>query len=908
MLMGATLSIVSASMSALPNECLGISDPSRELLRESKRGNFTGVELILKNCNNTDINVVDYSVDYYGGTPLILASNNGHLDVAKLLLNEEGIEVNKAKWYDGTFALYLACHLNHFKIVEILLKRDDIDVNKREDDGKTSLYRASSDGHPDIVKLLLKSEKIDINIASYNHGRTPLYKASQKGRSQVAKLLLQRSEIEVNAADFDEYTPLNIASEEGRSEAVKLLLSHPQTDVNWDAKGVTSLWLATDQGRTEIVQLLLDHPGIDVGKGKSLDAEGRLEIRNLLFDSKSNVSINEELLINAVVENVTGVELLLEGEETDVNFADNGGRTPLIWATNNGNLEMVQLLLDCANLDVNKQRKSDAKSALSLASCNCKSNITKLLLGHEKIEVNQVDSDGITPLYKVSQKGETEIVELLLDHEHIDVNKADPDYGKTPLYTASENGHLSVVTLLLEKKNIIVNQATIARETPLMVASKNGFPKLVGKLLAHATINVNFATFEGETAISYAFEATGTDQKQIIELILRCPGTDISIMDEHYKTARDHAREHNLTDILELFDERVMLTKEKGQTCCSDIVNDGLQKSAEVGDLVMVKSFLLCPKVDLNIGYKYSQTPLFIASLMNHTEVVAVILNDSRTDVNIVVNSVNALFTASEKGHTEIVRLLIEHPHIDVNNINKRSRKTALIIAVEKHHIAIMKLLLNHSQTFVNEFDIKSQTALSVAASRGYLRMVKLMLRCPKTHCHMYSSEIDTTFNHDISQAFKNVKLFELMNATCCLNVTERLLSAAWVGDFRAIRGLLQCPEAETNVNVEDNKGRTPLHIAAMMGHLDAVTALLNNTSTIDLEIGAKLDGSTAFAVASTKSHFEIMEALISHGQFDNGTKDNGWCRDDWTWYASFCNAIHHDTFDVGATEPRTSE
>ena len=148
------------------------------------------------------------------------------------------------------------------------------------------------------------------------------------------------------------------------------------------------------------------------------------------------------------------------------------------------------------------------------------------------------------------------------------------------------------------------------------------------------------------------------------------------------------------------------------------------------------------------------------------------------------------------------------------------------------------------------------------------------------------------------------------MNATCCLNVTERLLRAAWVGDFRAIRGLLQCPGSESNVNVVDNKGRTPLYIAAMMGHLDAVIALINNTS-IDLEIGAKLDGITPFAVASIKSHFDIMKELILHGQFDKGKKENGWCKDNWTRYASLCKTIHDavpetptiETTELGASE-----
>ena len=903
MIIVATLITVGASNTTQPDECPAPANPSAALLEEAKGGNSTGLDLILESCENTNVNEEDWS----GGTPIIWASINGHSEIVNRLLKEEGIEVNGQIYYDGTWAtaLYFASHLNHLEIVEMLLQHDGTDVNNRDwFNGKTALYRASSDGHPEIVRLLLQSPDIDINLASTNHKRTPLFKASQKGRTEVAKQLLQRPEIEVNFADENDYTPLHIASEEGHSMIIRMLLSHPKIDVNKAAKGMTPLWLAFDKGQKEIVQIILDNLEVDVKKGKTMNAEGRIDVRNLLFnDNKSNISMNEEFMVHVVVENVSGGELLAEKNEIDVNFVDNGGRTPLIWATKNGNLEIVQLLLNFTNLDVNRQRNSDGKSALLLASCNCKLNITKMLLGHSKIEVNQVDSDGITSLHKVSQNGESNIVELLLNHRHIDVNKADPDYGKTPLYKASESGHLSVVKLLLENDEISVNKATISRETPLMTASKNGFPEVVKDLLAYATINVNFATFEGKTAISYALEANGIKQSQIIELILRCPETDVSIMDEHYKTARDHAAEHNKTHIIKLFDERVMLTKEKGQTCCSNKVNEGLQKSAEIGDLVMVRAFLLCPEVDLNDGYKYSQTPLYIASLMDHIEILSVVLNDSRTDVNHVVNNDNALYTAAKKGHTKIVQLLIEHPFIDVNNINKRSRKTPLIITAEKHHITIMKLLLNHPQTFVNEVDIKSQTAFRVAASKGYLRMVKLLLRCPKTHFDM-NNGVSESFENDISQALRNFELFIVMNATCCLNVTEGLLRSAWHGDFRAIRGLLQCPGSETNVNVVDNRGRTPLYISAMMGHAHAVSALLRGAG-VDLEIGARSDNSTAFTVASRKSHFEIMEALIRHGQL---RADHGWCRDDWTWYASFCNKINAEMIEIGAPEQETRE
>ena len=218
----------------------------------------------------------------------------------------------------------------------------------------------------------------------------------------------------------------------------------------------------------------------------------------------------------------------------------------------------------------------------------------------------------------------------------------------------------------------------------------------------------------------------------MVRLHLRCPSVDIYQRDENDTSASDYAGLESRTDLVDLFTTQSMLKRE-GHTCCSDEVCDGLQMAAAVGDLTMVKAFLLCTQVDLNVGYKYGRTPLFMAAMGNHTQVVEVLLGDPRTDVNVIVNSGNALCIASERGNRAIVELLLNHFDIDVNKINTRSRKTALILASEERHIEIIKMLLRHPQTFVNEVDTYDTTALEKASTRGYLDVVKLLLRCPKT-------------------------------------------------------------------------------------------------------------------------------------------------------------------------------
>ena len=179
----------------------------------------------------------------------------------------------------------------------------------------------------------------------------------------------------------------------------------------------------------------------------------------------------------------------------------------------------------------------------------------------------------------------------------------------------------------------------------------------------------------------------------------------------------------------------------------------------------------------------------------------------------------------------------------------------------------------------VNIFDDNDDSALSISSRRGFLRSLKLILRCPKTLQSTITKLLqkeDNFHGPNIREALNfRGKLMQL-NATCCLNVDKSLLQAAIIGDFRAIRGLLSCPESD--VNVIDEKGRTPLFLASWLRHEKAVQALLNDTN-INVNVGTIFDGATPFSIASRKGYFEIMQLLINHEQT---VESQVWLIDKW--------------------------
>jgi ankyrin repeat protein len=189
--------------------------------------------------------------DKFGATPLHLAAQNGHKDVAELLLANHA-DVN-AKTGEGGTPLQLAAKNGHKDVAELLL------TNKAEVDGKnnyglTPLHHAAYNGHKDVVELLL-AKGADVN-AGRNVRATPLHLAAKNGHKDVAELLLANKAY-INAKDKVGQTPLHYAAKNGHRDVVELLLACKADVNNEDDDGATPLHYAVENGHKSVIELLL---------------------------------------------------------------------------------------------------------------------------------------------------------------------------------------------------------------------------------------------------------------------------------------------------------------------------------------------------------------------------------------------------------------------------------------------------------------------------------------------------------------------------------------------------------------------------------------------------------------------------------------------------------------------------
>ncbi|KTG06740.1 hypothetical protein cypCar_00039647 [Cyprinus carpio] len=197
-----------------------------------------------------------------GGTPLLIASRYGHLEVVEYLLEhcKAGVELGGAVSFDGETIegappLWAASAAGHLPVVKTLLKHG-ASVNSTTLTNSTPLRAACFDGHLEIVRYLVE-HRADMEVAN-RHGHTCLMISCYKGHKEIARFLLERG-ADVNRRSVKGNTALHDCAESGSLEIMKMLLKGGAR-MERDGYGMTPLLAASVTGHTNIVEYLLHQP------------------------------------------------------------------------------------------------------------------------------------------------------------------------------------------------------------------------------------------------------------------------------------------------------------------------------------------------------------------------------------------------------------------------------------------------------------------------------------------------------------------------------------------------------------------------------------------------------------------------------------------------------------------------
>lgn len=173
------------------------------------------VDYIVHTCPNVDIE----TRDKYGFTPLILATDNGNVEMVKVLI-EASANLDASDTSGRTALIHsVECDFGYCDMVEVLLKAG-VDMESKNKYGESALMVAVQNCGPEIIQKLLD---FGANVNAYdNDGWTALFHVTHE---EAAKQLLEAG-AKINIKDICGKTPLIVAVEGDFNVVVRCLLEN----------------------------------------------------------------------------------------------------------------------------------------------------------------------------------------------------------------------------------------------------------------------------------------------------------------------------------------------------------------------------------------------------------------------------------------------------------------------------------------------------------------------------------------------------------------------------------------------------------------------------------------------------------------------------------------------------------
>jgi ankyrin repeat protein len=724
-----------------------------------------------------------------GYTPLCEAASNGHYEAVLFLANimdSKGVSLQHSSDFEGLHpAMYHAVIGGHTAMVEFLLDRG-FEVDALDENQKSLLHRAVEAGHKDIVELLLNRG------ADIHHRPKGLYgvahRACKAGNFDILDLLIKRN-ADVNLETSQKkHTPLFLAACKGHFRVVKLLVENKANIHAQTALGSFASAGAAYNNHIEIVRYLFDkefenrelnQPYIDMQLGNSKRTAPVNKPVTIILTSQGRLCADSRDL----------VEYLLDNNANPM-ARDKWDNTLIHVAAEQGNTKLIQRLLDS---DVSPNVTNEKLSTpLWVAARDGKIEAAKLLLA-AKANVNAAIKSCHTPLLTTTKRGFIEMAKLLLDHA------ADPnavtDKSWTTIYMAANTGNFELVKLFLSV-GVNPNAQVRDKNTALHSACMHGHYEIAKLLLDHGvdTILVNKL---GNTPL---LSAVNGGNARIVQMLID-HGLEVN-----FQNAKGWSPLHCAVDSKHLEILRLLLDNPKTDRHITTLQGwSALHMAADRGAIDHVK-LLLEYGLDINARSQSGLTPLSRAVTKKFLETAEFLLANN-ADPNCEVVSKSPLVYAKEN---DMIELLLRN-NASITSVCEYGGARAKIVSILKSFPDFKQRLYQTDQ----EIGSLRNTALKAAICSQNPEAVELILKC----------QVDPNSNRNPEL---NERFFTIPDPVLPVHVAAEM-------SRHTIDILQMLVKHNADINVQDHKLRTPLHIAISRHYWSTAGWLLDHGARTDL-------------------------------------------------------------------------
>eukprot|EP00746_Dinoflagellata_sp_MGD_P075045 gnl/MRDRNA2_/MRDRNA2_30236_c0_seq1.p1 gnl/MRDRNA2_/MRDRNA2_30236_c0~~gnl/MRDRNA2_/MRDRNA2_30236_c0_seq1.p1 ORF type:complete len:2959 (-),score=667.55 gnl/MRDRNA2_/MRDRNA2_30236_c0_seq1:52-7932(-) len=712
--------------------------------------------------------------------------------VSKLLRMSADV---RAQMRDGTEPQHLAAQKGHLEVLELLLadKTNCAHVANRDGEGRTALWLASSAGHLAVCSRLIQSKAAAQTEDQY--GVTPLMIASERGHADVVMGLLDAKASTNGPRQRNGYTALALAVRQAHQDVVKTLITGKAKVGIQDTQGYTCLYHARAVLNTGAFPMSSTSTALPSGGGGGTGetdkrVSGRLQRLSVVATRFSFVKLGASAM-KAVKQGLKVLEMSgAKGAHMQVamdmiDALQAAGASELRSAAMQGNLTKIKLLVGSGN-----QKKRESIANVPKVPSRMAQSLPPQKIQDKMLSLLEKPAEELPP----TEEPETQDQELETDDivAPLEPSRFRPSAWSgisTKFKKPLENDENDDATDGLPVH--CLNLEGDERRTALMICSERGDVAICQHLL-EVQADANFRNSHGAAALLFA---AWEGHLAVAELLVNA-GASVNFQDDEWYTP--------------------------------------LIAASDQGHEAMV-NFLLAQAADLELPLK--------------------------------VEGLTALYCAVAQGHSEIARMLMD-ADASVHHRAKMGR-TALMLAASKGNAQMTKQLILYGAS-VTTTDVESWAAVHFAADRGALEVVKILIEYQADPMALTNSS-DTaltlarngmTPGHNSIVPLLSVderselrtaaqqgdvnKIKELAERRAMLdqNLTEDGESAMHIcashGHTKALRALIARGAAKSRV---DGLGRTPLHCAAITGHLEALQFLVGLCESSAPSVGASQGG-----------------------------------------------------------------
>lgn len=800
---------------------------------------------------------------------------------------------------EGKTLAYIAAENGSSHVLRFLLeqiKKKNISLEKHFQN-RHLFYAVLEAGRVEHMQWML--DIFGDNLATQDldgNGTRPVHVAAQKGSKAMLELLSQRG-ADLSVTDKDGYAPLDYALRCSAEEAVNYLRSKGLNPALINANNNANRMPAKNDERQKNIVELVEALGDEAFQESRLmelfnklpvDETILLELQNermrgtpiqlilRLADKSTKLNrflkdIIKRVKLNPNIRDSDGntlVHLLFKAnlspkvldelldaikDRSDINAVNANGRTPLFYAIEAKNYAQVRsfiergadlnhydhklitpLMLACSlnqlhtvqslivnGADPNQVGEIEKIPPLNFAICACNDEVIHLLLSLG-VNCNQASGDGTHPVHLAAKMGKVWLLRLFAAMGlPLDIKNRE---GMQPIHFATSNGEKEALSalLLLQGESVVNAQVEgkgsemLQGTTPVQFVAQCGQPDMLEALLLNPNVKPEIPSKDGTGILSFA--ALNAAPRAVLEQL---HPYDFSSKKDQLFSAFTHAI---VADNI----ESVKTLHKWGVTVNADLNghgHTGLHLACQYGALQCTQ-WLLENGADYTYANPFGQNALEIS--------------------------------AANKSHEQF-KLLLEYTLTDwdqdIDQINSRGETLMHIAARAGNLNHVMILLMNFAS--ISKADFNGFTALHFAVKGGHAKVVSLLMACGADFsARSASGKLPINLAEDEETRKVMVKFKRILDEGS-IKLESPLHLAIKSGDNLAFFYLVDLHD----VNEKDSDGITPLHLAAQLGNIEFVMALLERDADIDAE-----DNSGRTPLAYVKDNPEVADFLVREG------------------------------------------